>query len=168
MLEVIAASLLSGAVASLITGFFNRKDSKKQILAMQETTQKNIDAQLEIFNRSIEQQDKIRKDEQIQFIKRMNLEDKKKVCANFLRCLSPQKVRACEIDFPEIEELLTQILMFCGVDYHLEAMGIAWRVSGNKEALLKARGEGQPFNIPGYDNVYEKFIFITRDMLQTL
>ena len=168
MLEVIAASLLSGAFASLITGFFNRKASEKQILAMQETTQKTINTQLEIFNRSIEQQDKIRNDEQIQFIKRMNLEDKKKVCANFLRCISPQKIRACKIDFPEIEELLTQILMFCGVDYHLEAMDVACRVSGSKQELFKARRGGQPFNIPGYDNAYEKFIFITREMLQTL
>lgn len=168
MLEVVAASLLSGAVASLITGFFNRKASEKQILAMQETTQKTIDTQLKIFNSSIEQQNKIRKDEQIQFVKRMNLEDKKKVCANFSRNLSPQKVRACAIDFTEIEELLTQILVFCSVDYHLEAMDIAYRVSGYKKEILEAKENEKPFNIPGYDNVYEKFVFLTREMLQTL
>lgn len=143
-------------IASLINIFISHKSNKTTLLA----NEKTLAMQRELFEKS---QEISRND----FIEKINFENRKSACVEFLRCMHPDRIEHYNFNISNIEKILFEIMIYFDSSYCIDAEDLYAAISYyNQDEVDEKHRNKHHFNVPSfYKEEYYALVKKTKQLL---
>ncbi|WP_297895412.1 hypothetical protein [uncultured Desulfovibrio sp.] len=147
---------LGALIASLINILISYKNNKTTLLV----NEKALTMQRELFKKS---QEISRND----FIEKINFENRKSACVEFLRCMHPDRIEHYNFNISHIWKILFEIMIYFDSSYHSNAEDLFAAISyHNQDEVDEKHRDKHHSNVPSfYKEEYNALVKKTKQFL---
>ncbi|MGV6994731.1 hypothetical protein ACUZ9P_02415 [Desulfovibrio sp. QI0430] len=160
MFEYLQIFLSGGLLGAIVISAINNNISKRNNEITLLVNEKTLAMQRELFEKS---QEISRND----FIEKINFENRKSACVEFLRCMHPDRIEHYNFNISHIEKILFEIMIYFDSPYRIDAEDLYAAISYyNQDEVDEKHRNKHHFNVPSfYKEEYSALVKKTKQLL---